>query len=267
MANLGGSWGTDRTLPVRKVISDGNQYSPERMDRESFRFDDVFADNTVDGTAVRREAERFLIRWSADDIAAVTARTRRLAALGVVGLLAATLLPTTTAVADLLLQVVYYTLVVEVGAMGAIYYLLRDVDRPTELLEADLGWAGTAGLLALVALAYAATNARSGRVVWRFAFKSAPFAPGGRPPPLAADRESLVAWGRRLAGVAAVVVAADVTWTLLTRTDAGTVLAGLLDRAGGVDPRPVVTPLEAGVLYATLFVVGVLLAVALSARR
>ena len=267
MVGLGGSWGTDRTFPVRKVMSDGNQYSPERMERESFRFDDMFADNTVDGTAVRREAERFLIRWSADDIAAVTARTRRLAALGIAGLLAATLLPTTTAVADLLLQAVYYTLVVEVGAMGAIYYLLRDVDRPTELLEADLGWAGTAGLLALVALAYAATNARSGRIVWRFAFKSAPFAPGGRPPPLAADRESLVAWGRWLAGVAAVIVAADATWTVLTRTDAGTVLAELLDGAGGVDPRPAVTPLEAGVLYATLLVVGVLLAVALSARR
>ena len=45
------------------------------------------------------------------------------------------------------------------------------------------------------------------------------------------------------------------------------VLAGLLDGAGGVDPRPTVTPLEAGVLYATLLVVGVLLAIALSARR
>ena len=248
-------------------MSDGNQYSPERMARESFRFDDVLADDTVDEAAVRREAERFLSRWSADDIAAVTARTRRLAVLGVAGFLAATLLPTSTVVADLLLQAVYYTLVVEVGAMGATYYLLRDVDRPTEILEADLGWAGTAGLLALVVLAYAATNARGGRVVWRFAFKSAPFAPGGRPPPLAADRGSLVAWGRRLAGVAAVVVAADVTWTVLTRTDAGAVLAGLLDGAGGVDPRPAVTPLEAGVLYVTLLVVGVLLAVALSVRR
>ena len=267
MAGLSVSRGTDRTLPIRKVMSDDNQYSPERMERESFRFDDVFADDTVDGTAVRREAERFLSRWSADDIAAVTARTRRLAALGIVGLLAAMLLPTTTAVTDLLLRAVHYTLVIEVGAMGTIYYLLRDVDRPTEVLEADLGWAGTAGLLALVALAYAATNARSGRIVWRFAFKSAPFAPGGRPPPLAADRESLVAWGRRLAGVAAVVVAADVTWTVMTRTGAGTVLAELLDGAGGVDPRPTVTPLEAGVLYATLLVVGVLLAVALSARR
>ena len=248
-------------------MSGGNQYSPERMERESFRFDDVFADDTVDEAAVRREAERFLSRWSAEDVAAVTARTRRLAALGVAGLVAAALLPTTTAVADLLLRAVYYTLVVEVGAMGAIYYLLRDVDRPTGVLEADLGWAGTAGLLALVALAYAATNARGGRIVWRFAFKSAPFAPGGRPPPLAADRESLVAWGRRLAGVAAVVVAADVTWTVMTRTGAGTVLAGLLDGVGGVDPRPAVTSLEAGALYATLLVVGVLLAITLSVRR
>ena len=259
--------GADRTLPVRKIMSGGNQYSPERMERESFRFDDVFADDTVDEAAVRREAERFLSRWSADDVAAVTARTRRLAALGVVGLLAATFLPTSTVIADLLLQAVYYTLVVEVGAMGAIYYLLRDVDRPAELLEADLGWAETAGLLALVTLAYAATNARGGRIVWRFAFKSAPFAPDGRPPPLAADRESLAAWGRWLAGAAAVVVVADVTWTVMTRTGAGTVLAGLLDGAGDIDPRPAVTPLEAGVLYATLLVVGVLLAVALSARR
>ena len=237
------------------------------MARESFELGDVFAGDTVDETAVRREAERFLGRWSTADVAAVTARTRRLAVLGIAGLLTATLLPTSTVIADLLLQAVYYTLVVEVGAMGAIYYLLRDVDRPTELLEADLGWAGTAGLLALVALAYAATNARGGRVVWRFAFKSAPFAPDGRPPPLAAEGESLVAWGRWLAGAAAVIVAADVTWTVLTRTDAGTVLAGLLDGAGGVDPQPAVTPLEAGVLYATLLVVGVLLAVALSARR
>ena len=267
MAGLGTSRGTDRTLPVRKVMSDGNQYSPERMARESFRFDDVFADDTVDETAIRREAERFLSRWSADDVAAVTARTRRLAALGIVGLVAATLLPTSTVIADLLLQAVYYTLVVEVGVMGVIYYLLRGVDRPTEVLEVDLGWAGTAGLLALVVLAYAATNARAGRVIWRFAFKSAPFAPGGRPPPLAADGESLVAWGRWLAGMAAVIVAADVTWAVLTRTDAGTVLAGLLDGAGAVDPRPAVTPLEAGVLYATLLVVGVLLAVGLSARR
>ena len=267
MADRGASCGTDRILPVRKVMSDGNQYPPERMDRESFRFDDVFADDTVDEAAAKREAERFLSRWSAGDVAAVTARTRRLAALGVVGLVAATLLPTSTVIADLLLQAVYYTLIVEVGAMGVIYYLLRGVDRPTELLEADLGWAGTAGLLALVALAYVATNARSGRVVWRFAFKSAPFAPGGRPPPLAADRESLIAWGRWLAGAAAVVVAADVTWTVMTRTGTGTVLAGLLDGTDGVDPRPTVTPLETGVLYATLLVVGVLLAVTLSARQ
>ncbi|PSP80011.1 hypothetical protein BRC88_07835 [Halobacteriales archaeon QS_4_69_225] len=45
-----------------------------------------------------------------------------------------------------------------------------------------------------------------------------------------------------------------------------TVLAGLLDGAGAVDPRPAVTPFEVGVLYATLLVVGVLLAVTLSTR-
>ncbi len=246
---------------TRKVILGGFERT-HGMDRESFELGDVVAGDTVDGAAARREAERFLDRWSGDDLAAVRDRTRRLAVLGVAGAVAAALLPATTAVADLLLQTIYYTLVVEVGVMGAVYYLLRDADRPADVLEADLGWAGTAGLLALVALAYAATNARAGRMVWRFAFKSAPFAPGGRPPPLAADKEPLVAWGRRLAGAAAVVLVADVSWTVLVRAGAGVDLPDLL--GGG---RPTVTPLEAGVLYATLFVLGVLLAVTLSVRR
>ena len=243
------------------------------MASEEFRFDDVFTGEDFDSDAAKREAERFLKDWTGSDVTAAAERTRRLAVLGGAGLLAATLVPTTTALAGLILDGVVYALLVGVGVTGSVHYLFRGVDRPGEVLERDLTGVGTLGLLVLLAMAYAATNARSGRVVWRYVFRSAAFAPGNRPPRFREDGTPRpVTWGRRLAATAAVIVVADVTWYVLTRTGAARRLleslsGGDLGAGWRFDTGVALTPLEMVALYAVVLLVGVLLAVSLTVRR
>lgn len=244
------------------------------MSSGEFQLGDIFDGEEFDGEAATREAARFLERWTHDDLTNATRRTRRLSALGVAGALVATFLPTTTGIAEVVLDAVFYTLVVEVAAMGSVYYLLRHAYGPADVLEGDLDALETVGLLVLLAMAYGATNARVGRLLWRYVFKSATFAPGGRPPRLEDDgTESVLVWGRRVGTLAAVIVVADVTWFIATRTPVGPVVYGYLTDGsgggggGGVEWGSGPTTLELGALYGVVFLLGILLAVTLSVRR
>jgi hypothetical protein len=152
-----------------------------------FQLGDVFTGEEFDEAAARREAGRFLERWTGDDFATAAAWTRRLAILGSVGIPVAALLPTVSELTDLILEVTFYAFLLGAGAAASTYYLFRDVDRPADVLEADLDAIETGGLLVALVFAYSATNARAGRLAWRFVFRSATFAPGGRPPRLEDD--------------------------------------------------------------------------------
>jgi hypothetical protein len=243
------------------------------MASEEFEFGDVFAGEDFDSDAAKREAHRFLDDWTDNDVSAASDRTRRLAILGAAGLLAAALVPTTTVLAGRIMDAVFYGLLVEVGVMASVHYLFRGVDRPREVLERDINGVRTVGLIVLLAMAYAATNVRAGRLLWRYVFKSAAFAPGNRPPRFRADgTPPLVTWGRRLVVTAAVIVVADVTWYVLTRTGAGprlfeAVSAGDTGVGWSFDPATDRSTLEVVALYAVVFLVGVLVAITVSVRR
>ena len=135
------------------------------MASEEFEFGDVFAGEDFDSDAAKREAHRFLDDWTDNDVSAASDRTRRLAILGAAGLLAAALVPTTTVLAGRIMDAVFYGLLVEVGVMASVHYLFRGVDRPREVLERDIDGVRTVGLIVLLAMAYAATNVRAGRLL------------------------------------------------------------------------------------------------------
>lgn len=238
-----------------------------------FRLGDVFTGEEFDEGAAKREAGRFLERWTEEDFTTAAGRTRRLAILGGAGVVVAMLLPTVSGLADLILEVAFYALLVGVGAATTVHYLVLESLRPADILETDLDAVETVGLLVVLVLAYSATNARAGRLVWRFVFRSAAFAPGGRPPRLEDDDSgAYLTWARRIAGAAAVVVVADVTWFLVTRTSVGPAVYGLLagaDPGGGpsVDLGSGLTTVEMAVLYGVLFIVGVLVAVSVKVRQ
>jgi len=243
------------------------------MTSEEFEFGDVFTGEDFDSGAARREARRFLEDWTENDLSDASDRTRRLAILGAAGLLAAALVPTTTVLAGLIVDAVFYGLLVEVGVLASVHYLFRGGDRPREVLEREVGGVRTVGLLVLLAMAYAATNARAGRLLWRYVFNSAAFAPGNRPPRFHEDgTPQLVTWGRRLLVTAAVIVVADVTWYVLTRTGAGprlfeAVSGGEPGVGWSFDPATDLSTLEVVALYAVVFLVGVLVAITVSVRR
>lgn len=242
------------------------------MSAGGFDLEDVYADGQLNQTAIKRESRRFIDRWSANDAETAVRRSKRLAILGGIALVLTVFVPTTTNIADLILDAVFWALAIEIGAMTAIYYLFKDVQGPGSLLGRDLGGVDLVGLLVVLLMAYAATNSRPGRTVWRYVFKNAAFSPDRRPPALDDQSPPVVTWGLRAAGAAVVVLVADVTWYLLTRTAVGTVLSTLVGQAGTADGWTVDAPTglsttDALALYGVLLLVGILVAVSLSVRQ
>jgi hypothetical protein len=134
-----------------------------------------------DSDQATEAARELLVHWGRTDFRTARRRAWRLTVLGIAAILAVSVAPTATGIADVILTAAFWTVVPATIGLAAIARQLRNVECPGEFLAEDGGLTYAVEITAILLGSHATRGGPTGRAIWRFVFRSAPFSPDPAP--------------------------------------------------------------------------------------